>query len=87
MAGIFSYVIFMSVLLVWAVGWMAIAGIVGAILKVEPKIAINSGLILGPLGVLYIIFSGVSDRVSRRQALKAASSSTSTTATEEDPFG
>lgn len=87
MAGILSYIVFMSILLVWALGWMAIAGIVGAILKVEPKIAINSGLILGPLGVLYIIFSGVSDRVSRRQAAKSVRTSSPTPVTGEDPFG
>ena len=68
MAGVLSYIAFMLILFVWAVGWLAIAVLIGSLLKVPPKVSTTSGLILGPLGVLYVVLLGVTSKDWRASA-------------------
>lgn len=86
MAGVLTYLAFLLILSVWAVGWLTISGILGSLLKVSPKVSIASGLILGPLGVLYVLFTGISNRKWKPERLRSQLPVASTTASNGDPF-
>lgn len=84
--GVLSYFAFLLILAVWAVGWLAIASLVGALLKVSPKISVTAGLILGPLGVLYVLFAGVSDRKVKGMLRSDMGTTIPQMSANEDPF-
>jgi len=91
MAGVLSYIAFMLILFVWAVGWLAIAVLIGSLLKVPHKVSTTSGLILGPLGVLYVVLLGVTSKDWRASAGRTKERvervvSSARRVEEEDPF-
>lgn len=66
MAGIASYIAFILILLMWGLGWSAVGAVLGTILKMPIKLSFCASLLLGPLGIVYIVFFGV---VNRRKLL------------------
>lgn len=66
MAGIASYIAFILILLMWGLGWSAVGAVLGTILKMPIKLSFWASLLLGPLGIVYIVFFGV---VNRRKLL------------------
>ena len=66
MAGIASYIAFILILLMWGLGWSAVGAVLGTILKMPIKLSFWASLLLGPLGIVYIVFFGI---VNRRQLL------------------
>jgi hypothetical protein len=86
MTGLLTYIAFLMILGVWAVGWLGISGVLGALLKVPPKVALTAGLVLGPLGALYVLFLGISGR-DWGKAIRSSGSRFSLAVPEtEDPF-
>jgi len=91
MAGVFSYIAFMLILCIWGIGWMAIASLLGVLFNVPPKVSITAGLILGPLGVLYVVLLGITNKdwqksaVAVKQRVERVATSTRSPQ-EEDPF-
>lgn len=85
-AGILTYFAFLLILSVWAVGWLTVSGVVGSILKVPPKVSIAAGLILGPLGVLYVLFTGFSSIDWKANRKRASNSFVPNSPNHEDPF-
>lgn len=90
MAGFLAYLAFVAILSVWALGWMTFSVLVGLLLKVPPKTSVSAGLLLGPLGVLYVAFSttrkvDVSEGVARvRTSVKYSFDVNARN--DEDPF-
>ena len=66
MAGIASYIAFILILLMWGLGWSAVGAVLGTILKMPIKLSFWASLLLGPLGIVYIVFFGI---VNRRKLL------------------
>ena len=66
MAGIASYIAFILILLMWGLGWSAVGAVLGTILKMPIKLSFWASLLLGPLGIIYIVFFGI---VNRRKLL------------------
>jgi hypothetical protein len=66
MAGIASYIAFILILLMWGLGWSAVGAVLGTILKMPVKLSFWASLLLGPLGIVYIVFFGI---VNRRKLL------------------
>ena len=66
MAGIASYIAFIHILVMWGLGWSAVGAVLGTILKMPIKLSFWASLLLGPLGIVYIVFFGI---VNRRKLL------------------
>ena len=66
MAGIASYIAFILILLMWGLGWSAVGAVLGTSLKMPIKLSFWASLLLGPLGIVYIVFFGI---VNRRKLL------------------
>ena len=66
MAGIASYIAFILILLMWGLGWSAVGAVLGTILKMPIKLSFWASLLLGPLGIVYVVFFGI---VNRRKLL------------------
>lgn len=66
MAGIASYIAFILILLMWGLGWSVVGAVLGTILKMPIKLSFWASLLLGPLGIVYIVFFGI---VNRRKLL------------------
>ena len=62
MAGIASYIAFILILLMWGLGWSAVGAVLGTILKMPIKLSFSASLLLGPLGIVYIVFSWIINR-------------------------
>jgi purine-cytosine permease-like protein len=62
MAGIASYIAFILILLMWGLGWSAVGAVLGTILKMPIKLSFWASLLLGPLGIVYIVFFGIINR-------------------------
>ncbi len=62
MAGIASYIAFILILSMWGLGWSAIGAVVGTILKIPIKLSFWASLLLGPLGIIYVVFFGIINR-------------------------
>lgn len=62
MAGIASYIAFILILLMWGLGWSAVGAVLGTILKMPIKLSFSASLLLGPLGIVYIVFFGIINR-------------------------
>ena len=62
MAGIASYIAFILILLMWGLGWSAVGAVLGTILKMPIKLSFWASLLLGPLGIIYIVFFGIVNR-------------------------
>lgn len=86
MAGVLSYIAFMMILFVWCLGWLGISAFVGSLLDVPARVSVASGVILGPLGVLYVLLSGVIHKRSSRRSGHTSTSTVSTSPFPGDPF-
>jgi hypothetical protein len=62
MAGIASYIAFILILLMWGLGWSAIGAVLGTLLKLPVKLSFTASLLLGPLGIVYVVFFGIINR-------------------------
>jgi len=62
MAGVASYLAFILILTMWGLGWSAIGAVLGTILKMPVKLSFCASLLLGPLGIVYIVFFGIINR-------------------------
>jgi hypothetical protein len=62
MAGIASYIAFILILLMWGLGWAAVGAVLGTILKLPVKLSFTASLLLGPLGIVYVVFFGIINR-------------------------
>ena len=62
MAGVASYIAFILILLMWGLGWSAIGAVLGTILKLPVKLSLTARLLLGPLGIVYVVFFGIINR-------------------------
>lgn len=78
MAGVASYFAFILILTMWGLGWSAIGAVLGTILKMPVKLSFCASLLLGPLGIIYIVFSESSTEENHQPIsktdLKASSS-------------
>lgn len=73
MTGVLTYIAFVMILVVWCLGWMAMSLFVGSVLDIPGKVSIAAGVILGPLGLLYVTLAGI---IQRRQQRRSKSTST-----------
>jgi hypothetical protein len=46
----------------WGLGWAAVGAVLGTILKLPVKLSFIASLLLGPLGIIYVVFFGIINR-------------------------
>jgi len=86
MTGVLSYIAFMMILFVWCLGWLGISAFVGSLLDVPARVSVASGVILGPLGVLYVLLSGLIQKRGMRRLGRTSPFTASPTPFPGDPF-
>lgn len=86
MTGVLSYIAFMMILFVWCLGWLGISAFVGSLLDVPARVSVASGVILGPLGVLFVLLSGIIQKRGARGSGRTNSSAVTPTPFPGDPF-
>lgn len=86
MTGVLAYIAFVMILTVWCLGWLGVSAFIGSLLDVPAKVSVASGVILGPLGVLFVLLSGVIQKRQARIAGRPAKTSATATPFTGDPF-
>ncbi len=86
MTGVLSYIAFMMILFVWCLGWLGVSAFVGSLLDVPTRVSVASGVILGPLGVLFVLLSGIIQKRGARGSGRTNLSPVSASPFPGDPF-
>ena len=64
MTGVLSYIAIVALVSMWMIGWLGLTLLLGAFFDLPPKVSAISGVVLGPLGFVMIIFVGIAHRKS-----------------------
>jgi hypothetical protein len=67
MAGFLTYFSIFALTAIWTLGWAGASYVGGAFFDLPMKTTILAGALLGPLGFVVIIATGVLERGSRQQ--------------------
>jgi hypothetical protein len=84
--GVLAYIAFVMILTVWCLGWLGISAFIGSLLDVPTKVSVASGVILGPLGVLFVLLSGVIQKRNTQTAGRSTTTSVGSVPFPGDPF-
>jgi hypothetical protein len=66
MAGFLTYFSIFALTVIWILGWAGASYVAGAFFDLPMKTTILAGALLGPLGFVVVIATGVLERGSRR---------------------
>jgi Kef-type K+ transport system membrane component KefB len=87
LGGFLGYLAIGTLILVWLVGWLGVCLLVGQFFDLPEKTTAVTGAVLGPLGVVAVIYVGLASQSrSSNEVKKLISTDGSDYRNSQDPF-